>query len=323
MDPEFAMRRSGHACPAPGTFGWAPLLLLLTLLAMPALAAANPFGMPPSTEAQELTLVDRASAWILQTQRDLHRRLTLVLHQLDEAPTARTAAALILASFLYGIFHAAGPGHGKAIISTYLLTHRQSLARGIWLSTLSSLMQGVTAIVAVLLLIGILGWLARDTMGQVRNLEMASFLLVALLGLWLIGRGLRSIWRLWRETPARTGAVDADGPLAAPTFSRVPDSANLPRARDLRLGHAETHADTSMTARLRLRHAPPRGPEPARALVRDRLRRGHPSLLGCGSGHGSVVSARDLAGRYRGGAGDVAGYRDHGLRARDPGGAGA
>jgi nickel/cobalt transporter (NicO) family protein len=242
MDPEFGMRRSGHACPAPGTFGWAPLLLLLTLLAMPALAAANPFGMPPSTEAQELTLVDRASAWILQTQRDLHRRLTLVLHQLDEAPTARTAAALILASFLYGIFHAAGPGHGKAIISTYLLTHRQSLARGIWLSTLSSLMQGVTAIVAVLLLIGILGWLARDTMGQVRNLEMASFLLVALLGLWLIGRGLRSIWRLWRETPARTGAVDADGPLAAPAFSRVPDSANLRGPGMLRLGHAETHA---------------------------------------------------------------------------------
>jgi ABC-type nickel/cobalt efflux system permease component RcnA len=209
---------------------------------MPALAAANPFGTPPSTEAQELTLVDRASAWILQTQRDLHRRLTLVLHQLDEAPTARTAAALILASFLYGIFHAAGPGHGKAIISTYLLTHRQSLARGIWLSTLSSLMQGVTAIVAVLLLIGVLGWLARDTMGQVRNLELASFLLVALLGLWLIGRALRSIWRLRRETPARAGDGDADGPLATLTFSRVQHSAVLPESGVHRLGHPETHA---------------------------------------------------------------------------------
>ncbi len=217
---------------------------------MPTLAAANPFGMPPSADAPELTLVDRASAWILQTQRDLHRRLTLVLHQLDEAPTVRTAAALILASFLYGIFHAAGPGHGKAIISTYLLTHRQSLARGIWLSTLSSLMQGVTAIVAVLLLIGVLGWLARDTMGQVRHLELASFLLVALLGLWLIGRALRSIWRLWHErsppeavpAPAYAdGSGDSAGSRAAPAFSRVQHGTTPPGSGMHRLDHPETH----------------------------------------------------------------------------------
>jgi len=228
------MRRTGHSWPLPWASGWAPVFLLLTLLAMPALAAANPFGAPPAAESPEWTLADRASAWILQTQRDLHRRLTLVLHELDETPTARTAAALILASFLYGIFHAAGPGHGKAVISTYLLTHRQSLARGIWLSTLSSLMQGVTAIVAVLLLIGLFGWLARDTMGQVRNLELASFLLVALLGLWLIGRGLRSIWRLRREArqrehfpipvQTRAGQDDSERLVAAPSFLQVPHS---------------------------------------------------------------------------------------------------
>lgn len=244
------MRRSGHSWPLRWASGWAPILLLLTLLAMPALAAANPFGTPPAAESSEWTLADRASAWILQTQRDLHRRLTLVLHELDETPTARTAAALILASFLYGIFHAAGPGHGKAVISTYLLTHRQSLARGIWLSTLSSLMQGVTAIVAVLLLIGLFGWLARDTMGQVRNLELASFLLVALLGLWLIGRGLRSIWRLRRDArprepvpipvQTRAGQGDSDRPVAALMFSRVPDSPPARASGTMLLSGGET-----------------------------------------------------------------------------------
>ena len=190
-------------------------LLLVLLLLVPAAAAASPFGPSPGAETVELSLMDRASAWILQTQRDLHRRLTTVLHELDEAPAVRTAAALIIASFLYGIFHAAGPGHGKAVISTYLLTHRQSLARGIWLSTAASLMQGVTAIGAVLILIGILGWLARDTMGQVRSLELASFLLVALLGIWLVWRGLRSIWRLHRD--ARDAAQAHADPAAVPS----------------------------------------------------------------------------------------------------------
>jgi nickel/cobalt transporter (NicO) family protein len=227
------MRDSPHSRHFPRGSGWAPFLLLAILLATPV-ATASPFGAPPAAEPAELTLVERASTWIIQTQRDLHRRLTQFLHQLDEAPTARTAGALILASFLYGIFHAAGPGHGKAVISTYLLTHRQSLGRGIWLSTASSLMQGVTAIVAVLLLIGVLGWLARDAMGQVRNLELASFLLVALLGVWLFWRGLRSIWRLRRVARARPEPLNPGGKsvgpgggargTAAKTYSRVTDA---------------------------------------------------------------------------------------------------
>jgi nickel/cobalt transporter (NicO) family protein len=226
------MRDSPHSWHFPRGSGWLPILLLALLLAAPV--GASPFGAPPAAEPADLTLVERASNWIIQTQRDLHRRLTQFLHQLDEAPTARTAAALILASFLYGIFHAAGPGHGKAVISTYLLTHRQSLGRGIWLSTASSLMQGVTAIVAVLLLIGVLGWLARDAMGQVRNLELASFLLVALLGVWLFWRSLRSVWRLRREVRTHPEPLNpaggSGGPgsrargTAAQTYTRVTDA---------------------------------------------------------------------------------------------------
>ncbi len=216
------------------------LVALLALLLAPTTATSSPFAPAPADEAAEPGLMDRASAWIVQTQRDLHRQLTTVLHELDETPTARTAAALIIASFLYGIFHAAGPGHGKAVISTYLLTHRQSLGRGIWLSTAASLMQGVTAIAAVLILIGVLGWLARDTMGQVRHLELASFLLVALLGLWLVWRGLRSIWRLRRQAvdAERRGAdsaaappATASGTLMAPgTFTPV-ETGNHPAIR--------------------------------------------------------------------------------------------
>ena len=45
-------------------------------------------------------------------------------------------ASIILSafSFVYGVLHAAGPGHGKVIISTYLLSHESQLRRGIALS---------------------------------------------------------------------------------------------------------------------------------------------------------------------------------------------
>ena len=37
-------------------------------------------------------------------------------------------------AFLYGIFHAAGPGHGKAVISSYLFANHETWRRGVVLS---------------------------------------------------------------------------------------------------------------------------------------------------------------------------------------------
>ena len=66
------------------------------------------------------------------------------------APGALPAAAVLAlgaAGFLYGVFHAAGPGHGKVVITTYLATQRETLWRGIALAVASSLVQGLVAIV--------------------------------------------------------------------------------------------------------------------------------------------------------------------------------
>jgi hypothetical protein len=37
---------------------------------------------------------------------------------------------LVTLGFLYGVFHAAGPGHGKVVIATFLATQRETLGRG-------------------------------------------------------------------------------------------------------------------------------------------------------------------------------------------------
>ncbi|WP_051132319.1 nickel/cobalt transporter [Thioalkalivibrio sp. AKL19] len=202
--------------PRPCLRGLLVLLLLFGGFGLAQAETGHPLGAPtetpderaapapsasldaPAPRAEPPGPLERLTGWMLQTQRQLHRSLTEGLHALRDGPTAQTAGALILVSLFYGIFHAAGPGHGKAVISAYLLTQPQNLRRGILLSTVSALAQGLTAIVLVGVLIGLFGWLARDTLGQVRTLEIASFALVALLGLWLMARALRHAWRLHR-----------------------------------------------------------------------------------------------------------------------------
>src|SRR5260370_6802819 len=66
---------------------------------------------------------------------------------------------LLAISFAYGIFHAAGPGHGKAVISSYLVANQETVRRGIALSFASALMQSMVAVAIV----AVCPWLLNPT----------------------------------------------------------------------------------------------------------------------------------------------------------------
>ena len=93
---------------------------------------------------------------------------------------------LLGVSFVYGIFHAAGPGHGKAVISSYLVANEETWRRGIVLSFASALLQAFVAVAVV----GIAAALLNATAGQMCNaervIELASYALIALVGARLI-----------------------------------------------------------------------------------------------------------------------------------------
>ncbi|MEE2949994.1 MAG: nickel/cobalt transporter [Pseudomonadota bacterium] len=105
-------------------------------------------------------------------------------------------ALLVGLSFSYGVFHAAGPGHGKAVISAYMLASRAELKRGIFLSFVSSLVQGTTAILAV----GAGWYLLRGSGVSMSDatdmLEIASYALVTTFGLALLVRALVRLSRV-------------------------------------------------------------------------------------------------------------------------------
>ena len=62
-------------------------------------------------------------------------------------------------SFLYGVFHAAGPGHGKAIIASYMIANERALRRGTKIAFLAAALQGCVAV----LIIGLIAIILRGT----------------------------------------------------------------------------------------------------------------------------------------------------------------
>lgn len=189
-------------------------LVIFILLLIPAKAMAciscefDPFTVwDAATPTQELTISQSAALWLIKAQQTLHQHLMAALNGLRSQPSAHAVWGLIIAGFLYGVLHAAGPGHGKAVISAYLLTHREDLLRGIGLSAAAALLQGLTAIMIVLLMIGALGLMTGDAMAQVRHVEVLSFVLIAVLGVWLCVRALRLAWSLRRQRQERVFLV--------------------------------------------------------------------------------------------------------------------
>ncbi|MBV9348890.1 MAG: nickel/cobalt transporter [Pseudolabrys sp.] len=167
------------------------ILLVVVLLAIGVcadLALAQPFGARPPAPAGGVT------GWILAKQAEFYRMLSAAVRAAKADGSA--AWGLLGISFLYGIFHAAGPGHGKAVISSYLVANDETWTRGLILSFASALLQAFTAIVIVGIAAAIIGASARAMGNTVRIIEIVSYALIALIGarlLWVKGRALLAL----------------------------------------------------------------------------------------------------------------------------------
>lgn len=122
---------------------------------------------------------------IQSVQQGAHATLIETVRQIQEEPY-KASLTLIFLSFLYGVFHAAGPGHGKVVISTYLLSHKEELRRGVLLSFSSALVQGIVAVMLVTSATWLFDVSMKQTQLLVSDIEMASFVLISAAGLIIV-----------------------------------------------------------------------------------------------------------------------------------------
>jgi nickel/cobalt exporter len=157
-----------------------PVSLLLLLIVVEA-AMAQPFGLNRGAPPTE---VGGFAGWILAKQAEFYRMLSGLIRAAKADGSA--AYTLLGISFLYGVFHAAGPGHGKAVISSYLVANNETWRRGIILSFASAILQAFTAIAVVGVVAALLGATAKAMGDTVRVIEIVSYALILLIGLRLL-----------------------------------------------------------------------------------------------------------------------------------------
>lgn len=177
------------------------LVLLCAFLIAPATIgfAQSPFGVPGAPPAaapvESGGRFDALGRRFLAVQQRLHRQLGDSIETLKTERAAAGMLVLIALSFGYGIVHAAGPGHGKAVISSYVLANEETVRRGILLSFVSAIAQALTAVALVGLLAILFNSSGARITGWTNTLETASYALIAGLGLYLLVRELLALFR--------------------------------------------------------------------------------------------------------------------------------
>ncbi|MBY0259127.1 nickel transporter [Methylobacterium sp.] len=157
----------------------------LVWLISPGVAAPpprSPFGIGFREAAPQATGL---GGWILALQSSFSRSLQASVRALKEGGAW---GPMMLLGFSYGVFHAAGPGHGKAVIAGYIVAGERALLRGFGLSFAAALLQALVAIALVGVGTLLLGATAAGMTRAGTVIETVSFALVALLGLALTWR---------------------------------------------------------------------------------------------------------------------------------------
>jgi len=201
---------------APRGFARGLMLCALTLAivgmldaVVDVLLAQTPFGgARPGAEPQASGIF----GWLFAKQSEFYREMSATIRAAKSDGSA--VFTLLAISFAYGVFHAAGPGHGKAVISSYLVANRETARRGVVLSFASALMQSLVAVVVV----GIFAWLlnatAKTMCGAEKAIEIASYALIAAFGarlVWVKGGGFMRALQVRRPISATALASQSHG----------------------------------------------------------------------------------------------------------------
>ncbi|MDA0150105.1 nickel/cobalt transporter [Vibrio sp. LaRot3] len=197
----------------------------------------------------------------IQWQREVNAQLADLLYDAKNSPVA-VGSYLVGFSFLYGMLHSLGPGHGKVIVTTYLATHPTKVKMSLVLTVISALVQAIVAI----LLVSVLLWGFHASMREVNQKAMwlisTSYAFVTVLGALICWKAVKQTYQLVK--------------ISKPKFTRF-----VPLNSEDRVSYDQCSANSSLE---RLTGLP---------LIQPQ-KKCHSHSQECGCGHQHVVDASAL-----------------------------
>lgn len=153
-------------------------------------------------------------------QRAMRSKMTTLGREIKENPNGKAFWSFSLFSFLYGIIHALGPGHGKSIVFSYFLGRKGTLLKGVLMGHLLTAVHTLSAVVVVLgayFLLNLKGSRALSSASE--PLKMTSYYLIIGLGIFILLHALYEAIARYRKDSSTKKEADNKGIITVSIIS--------------------------------------------------------------------------------------------------------
>lgn len=157
----------------------------------------NPFlGSEESQKPAPVAMRSGASDNISKTQISIRERIAESLSAFKKEKSLSSIAIILFSAFLYGILHAAGPGHRKTVVFSLFLAKQASVWEPLAAGLVAALAHSGTAMLLIALLSSLSGALASIVSidSAAIYMEGFSFAAIALIGIFL---SARKVWTMF------------------------------------------------------------------------------------------------------------------------------
>ena len=168
------------------------IIIFLSVCTLPT-AAQNPFtskaDAPKASQQQAMPnhFLAKISFW----QHQLNQKMAALTRQAKETGSMKPFFFLFIIAFSYGILHAAGPGHGKAVAASYIISQKGKIVDSLLFANMIALFHGFSGMFLVLFIYFVLNSSVSGTLLDVSRItQIISYSLILLLGTVLLTKSI-------------------------------------------------------------------------------------------------------------------------------------
>ena len=158
-----------------------------------------------TTAAGGPSLLERGMVQFVRLQRDVNRALSDGIVAIKDGRSSTAVLVAMVIAFAYGALHAIGPGHGKAVILGYFLSHDGSILRGLRMGAQIALLHVISAVVIVVVVHWLLAVTFAQPIDQLAILKLFSYGAITVIGAVMLGR---AVWAVRRPAGAAAHGHD-------------------------------------------------------------------------------------------------------------------
>ena len=168
------------------------IIIFLSVCTLPT-AAQNPFtskAQPPKASQQQ-AMPNHFLAKISFWQHQLNQKMAALTRQAKETGSMKPFFFLFIIAFSYGILHAAGPGHGKAVAASYIISQKGKVIDSLLFGNMIAFFHGFSGMFLVLIIYFVLNSSVSGTLLDVSRItQIISYSLILLLGTVLLTKSI-------------------------------------------------------------------------------------------------------------------------------------